>query len=142
MNQKFPSKYSNGKEVSPAQYVAEIVCERIAKKQNKDLHYRFWLNDDWAKEYKGQLAASYKLLKKYDVKAIIKALQSAGGLKIYSLRAPHLVAMIDREQKILDSKPEPTIKKIDRNFLDKGKTEIKPTNILDKLRDLDGGTTR
>ena len=142
MTKKFPSKYSNGKSVNAAQYIAELICERIAKRTKRDLHYRFWVNSDWEKEYKGQLAASYKLLKKYDVKAIINALQTSGGSKIYSLRAPHLVAMIDKEQKILDSTPEPTIKKIDRNFLDKGKIDIKPTNILDKLRDLDGGTTR
>jgi hypothetical protein len=142
MNQKFPSKYSNGKNVSAAQYIAEIVCERVAKKQNKDLHYRFWVNDEWAKEYKGQLAASYKLLKQYDAKAIINALQTPSGRKIYSLRAPHLSAMIDKEQKILDSQPELQVKKIDRHLLNKGKTEVKPSNILDKLRDIDGGSTR
>jgi hypothetical protein len=142
MNSKYPSKYSNGKTVSAAQYIAEIVCERIAKKQNRDLHYRFWVNEEWAKEYKGQLAASYKLLKQYDAKAIINALQTSGGRKIYSLRAPHLSAMIDKEQKILDSQPKPEVKKIDRNLFDKGKIEIKKNNILDKLRDIDGGSTR
>jgi len=35
-NNLFPSKYSNGKSVTAAQYIAEFICERIAKKQNKD----------------------------------------------------------------------------------------------------------
>ena len=41
------SKYSNGKEVSDAQYITEIICEKKAKREKKDLHYRFWLNKEW-----------------------------------------------------------------------------------------------
>ena len=44
MQNKYPSKYSNNKTVSAAQYITEIICEKKAKREGKDLHYIFWLN--------------------------------------------------------------------------------------------------
>jgi hypothetical protein len=140
---KYPSKYSNGKEVSAAQYIAEMICERIAKKNKKDLHYRFWISNEWEKEYKGQIGAAHKLLKQYDFKDIVKGLNSASGSKIYSLRAPHLPDIIERTKKINDNKPTVEPKTIQRNLLDKGKTEVKTKNsIIDKLKEIDDGITR
>lgn len=141
MSKKYPSKYSNGKEVSAAQFISEMVCERLAKKDKKDLHYRFWLSDEWQKEYKGQIAAANKLLRKYDPKAIINALLSTSGQKIYSLRAPHLIGIIEQAAKKLESE-KPKEKIIERNLFDKGKINNKSSNILDKLKELDDGFTR
>lgn len=142
MSDKYPSKYSNGKFVSAAQYIAEMVCERIAKKDKKDLHYRFWLSEEWEKEYKGQITAANKLLKKYSAKGIINGLLSTKGLKIYSLRAPHLIAIIEESEKILLSKPSITKQKnIDRNLFDTGKKTVSKTSILDKLKEIDNGFT-
>jgi hypothetical protein len=39
---KYLSKYSNGKTVSAAQYITEIICENKAKRDKLDLH---WLLD-------------------------------------------------------------------------------------------------
>lgn len=140
---KYPSKYSNGKEVSAAQYLAELVCERVAKKNKKDLHYRFWLNKEWEKEYKGQIAAANKLLRRYDLTFIIQALKTDKGQKIYSLRAPHLEPMIEQmESRGQKEKETIQVKNIERNFFDKGKESKKTTNILDKLKEIDNGTTR
>jgi hypothetical protein len=136
----FLSKYSNGKSVTAAQYIAEFICERIAKKQNKDLHFRFWLSTEWEKEYKGQIAAAHKLLKKYTYRQIIDGLLSSRGLKIYSLRAPHLDGIIQQAVKHQKSVPPP--KNIQRNLLDTGKKEINQKNILDKLKEIDNGTSR
>lgn len=133
----YPSKYSNGRNVTPAQYIAELVCERVAKKLNKDLHYRFWVNPEWEKEYSGQIAAAYKLLKAFDDKAIVNGLLTAQGLKIYSLRAPHLIDIIKKQQAILDNTPKPKPQIIERNFLATGRINTVRHNILDKLKDLD-----
>lgn len=138
----YPSKYSNGKTVSAAQYIAELICERKAKKQKKDLHYRFWLSEEWEKEYKGQIAAAHKLLKKYDAAAIIEALNSIQGIKIYSLRAPHLDDIILKVSESRAKRPQPKLKNIERNLFDKGRVETKKTNILDKLKEIDNGPTR
>ena len=139
---EYPSKYSNGKTVSAAQYIAEFICERLAKRQKKDLHYRFWLSKEWEKEYKGQIAAAYKWLKKYDSKVIINALSSQAGSKIYSLRAPHLGDIIEKADKLEKSKPLPEVKTIQRNLLDKGRKDNKYNNILDKLKEIDNESTR
>lgn len=138
---EYPSKYSNGKMVSEAQYIAEFICERKAKKLKVDLHYRFWLSKEWEKEYKGQIAAAHKLLKKYDCKSIIKALNSTQGIKIYSLRAPHLGDIIDKVISQNSNQPAPKPKNIERHFFDKGVVENKKINILDKLKEIDNGTT-
>lgn len=136
---KFPSKYSNGKEVTPAQYLAELICERLAKKKKKDLHYRFWLSPDWEKEYKGQITAANKLLSRFDIKYIIAALSTYHGQKIYSLRAPHLADIITRES----NKPQPSVEtvdvpKIQRNIQTYGRNNIKHS-IVDKLKDIEDG---
>lgn len=138
---RYPSKYSNGKLVSAAQYISEMICERIAKKDKRDLHYRFWLSSEWEKQYKGQIAAANKLLKKYDYKSIVAALLSPVGQKIYSLRAPHLEDIIEKEhQKI--SKQIQSSTNIERNLFEEGKTKTTKRTIIDKLKEIDDGTSR
>jgi hypothetical protein len=134
---KYASKYSNGKSVSSAQYITELICENKAKKDKKDLHYRFWTTKSWEKYYKDQIATAYKLLKKYDAKAIISALKSTQGQKIYSLRAPFLepiivemVQKINAENTILSKELDRTEKKTFRNNHQK-------TNIISRLKDLE-----
>lgn len=138
---KYPSKYSNGKEVTAAQYIVEMICERIAKRNKKDLHYRFWVSKEWEKEYKGQIASAHKLLKKYDFSDIVNALKSTDGAKIYSLRAPHLSDIIDKTVSIRQSQPVIETKNIERNLLNKGIIKANKNTILDKLKELDNGIT-
>lgn len=138
---KYPSKYSNGKEVTAAQYIVEMICERIAKRNKKDLHYRFWMSKEWEKEYKGQIASAHKLLQKYDFSDIVNALKSTDGIKIYSLRAPHLSDIIDKTVSIRQNQPAMKTKNIERNLLNKGITKSNKNTILDKLKELDNGIT-
>jgi Fe2+ or Zn2+ uptake regulation protein len=136
-SKKYPSKYSNGKTISPAQYITEIICEKKAKIDKKDLHYRFWLNPIWEKFYKDQIASAYKLLKKYSDTAIIKALNSAKAEKIYSLRAPHLIPIIEQEQVACEQKNNELSIQLSRpkNVLFRNTKTDK--NIISKLKDLD-----
>ena len=137
MNNKYISKYSNNKEVSAAQYITEIICEHYAKKNKLDLHYRFWTHKDWASYYRNQIGSANKLLKKYDCKAIIRALNSPKSLKIYSLRAPHLIAIIEQEQEKLKSENTSLNNSYERKENNKymiGKTK---KNIISKLKDLE-----
>ena len=138
---KYPSKYSNGKEVTAAQYIVEMICERIAKRNKKDLHYRFWMSKEWEKEYKGQIASAHKLLQKYDFSDIVNALKSTDGIKIYSLRAPHLSDIIDKTVSIRQNQPAMKTQNIERNLLNKGITKSNKNTILDKLKELDNGIT-
>jgi len=140
---KYPSKYSNGKDVSAAQYITELICEKKAKLNKKDLHYRFWTNKEWSGFFRNQIGSANKLLKQYDELAIIKALTSQEAQKIYSLRAPHLAPIIEREQAKLQqekSKPTMDIKRVDANInivVPRMGGKTGKTNIINLLKDLE-----
>jgi hypothetical protein len=138
---KYISKYSNGKSVSAAQYITEIICEHLAVKEKRDLHYRFWVSPQWAKFYKSQIFTANVLLKTYNSKAILNALNNIKAKNIYSLRAPHLIDLIIAEQKKLDIQQttKQEMKPINRqkNSLGKIQKSNKASSILDRLKDLD-----
>ena len=87
----YESAYGGGA-ISPAQYLTEVICARISKRDNKELPVKFWNNPIWAKVFKQQIAAANSLLKKYLMKSIMDAL--AKEKTAYSLRAPWLVLAI------------------------------------------------
>lgn len=139
---KYPSKYSNGKTVSAAQYITEMICEKKAKFEKKDLHFRFWTSKEWSAFYRNQIATANALLKKYSETAIIRALSSSLSDRIYSLRAPSLINTIKQQEKLIESKngQEKVSVNIKRHTDNLGKTEKRKTNLLDKLKDIDDGT--
>jgi hypothetical protein len=138
MCDKYLSKYSNGKEVSQAQFITEIICERKAQKDKLDLHYRFWVHNKWATFFRNQIGSAHKLLKTYSAKAIIRALNTDQGKKIYSLRAPHLPAIIEQQE--INIKQENTNLSLTIERKDNITFGIKSPvskNIISKLKDLD-----
>lgn len=139
MAKKYISKYSNNKEVGAAQYITELICENKAKKDKLDLHYRFWLNKEWASYYRNQISSAYKLVKKYDDVAIVRALKNPKAIKIYSLRAPHLIPIIEEEQTKLDNENKNLTIELTRiedvKFSSVPKSRTK--NIVSKLKDID-----
>ena len=136
MTDQYLSKYSNGKYVSAAQYITELICENKAIKDKCDLHYRFWLTKKWAMYYRNQIASAHKLLEKYRANAIIKALKDTDGKKIYSLRAPHLVDIIQRYEDQIDSENTTLTKNLDRTERVSFRSQSQKT-ILSKLKDID-----
>ena len=124
--------------VSAAQYITELICENKAKQDRSDLHYRFWLNKEWAGYYRNQIASSRKLLTKYEPKAIILALTSKAASRIYSLRAPHLPAIIEKEQAKLNSQNTEISKPIDRT-IDSSlfRQTVNKQSIISRLKDID-----
>lgn len=137
----YPSRYSNGKEVSAAQYITELICEHKARMDKLDLHYRFWTNNKWSRYYRDQIASANKLLTKYDAKAIIRALNDKKAEKIYSLRAPHLTAIIEQYQQMLVVEQSTENKQIEINRPDQAtfRTKNQSKNIISKLKELDDG---
>jgi hypothetical protein len=134
---KYISKYSNDKEVSAAQYITELICENKAIKDKLDLHYRFWLNKKWAFYYKNQIASAHKLLTKYSAKAIILALRHSDARKIFSLRAPHLPAIIERMENELASQNTNLTIDFDRNLKTTFRANKQAKNIISKLKELE-----
>lgn len=135
---KYISKYSNGKYVSPAQYITEMICENKAKIDKKDLHYRFWLNKEWSVFFRNQIATANKLVKTYGDKAVIKALKNDKASRIYSLRSPVLLDIIKKEAFILSQQQPPVPKNYDRNIdISKRRNLRTSKNIRSKLEDID-----
>lgn len=135
---KYISKYSNGKYVSPAQYITEMICENKAKIDKKDLHYRFWLNKEWSAFFRNQIATANKLVKTYGDKAVIKALKNDKASRIYSLRSPVLLDIIKKEAFILSQQQPPMSKNYDRNIdISKRRNLRTSKNIRSKLEDID-----
>jgi hypothetical protein len=137
---KYVSKYSNNKEVTAAQYITEMICENKAKKDKTDLHYRFWTNKKWSFFYRNQITSANKLLEKYSDKAIIRALKEQYANNIYSLRAPHLIPIIELQEKILASENKELTIDLTRikdvKFEQSNKKSF-TKNIINKLKDLD-----
>jgi hypothetical protein len=134
---QYPSKYSNGKLVTAAQYITEIICEKRAKSTKKDLHFRFWTNKEWSKFYRDQIASANKLLQKFSDTAIIRALNNYKAEKIYSLRAPFLIPIIESEEEILKSENTELSLNLNRPETVTFGISNKKQNIISKLKDLD-----
>jgi len=137
MSNTYPSKYSNGKTVSAAQFITEIICENKARKDKLDLHYRFWTHSTWAKFYRNQIASANKLVKQYGPKPIIKALQDDKGKNIYSLRAPFLIPIIEKYKNLIESENTDFTLEINRNDRQSFRQPVKKRNIISKLKELD-----
>jgi hypothetical protein len=137
---KYISKYSNNKEVSAAQYITEMICEKKAKVFKLDLHYRFWTNKEWSAYYRNQIASANKLLKTYSSKAIVNALKSPQASKIYSLRAPTLTSIIKHEEAKLEQENTTLKQEYDRKDNAKFAKNRNKKNIISKIKDLDDGT--
>lgn len=136
-NKKYLSKYSNGKTVSIAQYITEIICEHKAAKDKKDLHYRFWTTPYWSRFYRDQIASAITLLKSYEAEDIIGALRDDRGKKIYSLRAPFLKPIIEEISEQNKKKNQVLSKEFDRTEKINFRKHIPSTNIISKLEDLE-----
>lgn len=135
----YPSKYAGDGYVTPAQYITEIICEKLAKRNKKTLPLKFWENEEWSKFYRQQIIVANGLLKIYSDKAIVAALKNKKAWSIYSLRAPHLDAIIQEEEaKIKKVTTENVIEVSDKDTLTHRQTENKPS-IISKLRKLDNG---
>lgn len=116
---KYPSLYSPGGWVREDQYIIELICEKKAKLDKKDLPVQFWKQKEWEKFFKSQLRICQKLLKKYPAKAIISALKDKRSWSIYSLYAPwfeDIVKSHDNKQiSVKEEKPQMTQGSFRRN---------------------------
>lgn len=134
---KYPSKYSNNKTVTSAQYIVELICENKAKIEKRDLYFRFWTNSEWSKYYRDQISTANKLIKKYSDKAIIQALKSPRASKIYSLRAPHLIPIIEQEEELIRSQNTTISKEYNRSENKKFDKKQSHKSIISKLKELE-----
>jgi hypothetical protein len=137
---RYPSRYSPGGFVTEAQYIIELVCERLAQKQKKDLPVRFWNLPEWKLIFAGQLRATHALLKKYSAKAIINIIKEK---KIDNIRTKWVEPMIAQEQIILNTlktkeNVSDAVEKVRAQEMKLPEKQVKKTR-LGALMELDNG---
>jgi len=154
MDQKNSKKYksiSTGQQCNGAQYIAEMVCLRKAERENKgSLAYKFWNRGD---DYKTQIRAASKLIKKYSEEAVLKYLNSPRGKNVYSLGFLHkskkfvlnldfVKEGVEKAQEQLDKeakKPKKVVEKLEGKFMSR-QSMPKNKTLLSKLRKSDGSS--
>lgn len=92
----YPSRFGGGF-LAKGQYLAENMCDRAAKKTGLRLPERFW-EKEWKSNFYIQLKYANGLLRKYSLEAIIAALRSGPGKKVYSLGAVWFEPLIAAEE--------------------------------------------
>jgi hypothetical protein len=98
---RYKSKFGGGF-ITAAQFLAEMMCERVEGRKGKHLRWKFWDLPAWKKRYLAQVLQAQRLLKEYDASAIFRALRTREGKVVYSLSAKFLLPMIVAEQDKLD----------------------------------------
>lgn len=97
---RYESKFAPDTFVTEAQYLAEIACERWYRRESVTLPIRFWESDSFKKEFMKQIILANRLLKKYDCKTILRALNSKDGLRTFSLcQTPYFKRLLEIEKK-------------------------------------------
>src|SRR5687768_14677129 len=98
----FRSSYGGGW-ITAQQLLAEVICARIARRDNVELVEGFWKSPRWSRECRLQLVLAASLLKEFSVAAVLAALKTTRGKRLYSLGLKSvLVPLIQAEQERLD----------------------------------------
>ena len=130
---------STGEYCTGAQYISEMMCQRMAENNNEgSLAYKFWNTKKWQKTYQLQIIVANRLTDKYDERAIIAALKSKEGKKIYSLRFPNIEELIEGHESLIDKGEGKTISTEPNSSEAKPRKPFGEKSKIQKLRDLDG----
>jgi hypothetical protein len=130
---------STGEYCTCAQYIAEIMCTRMAQKENEGTQsYKFWNTKKWKKTYSFQVILANRLAATYSCAAIVKAINSKELSRAYSLRYPNIEAVIQKYQKIIESEKK-DIAIIDIQETPKSRSSsYGKKSSLQRLRNIDG----
>ena len=130
---------SSGDYITCAQYVAEVMCSRMAEKENVGSQaHKFWNLPKWKKHYQYQVVLANRLVKKYPEAAIVKAINSPECKRMYSLRFPPLESIIQKYQKIIERQSQDSTTIEVREDASRRSRRYGKRTSLQKLRDIDG----
>ena len=73
----FTSMFGADSQITAAQYIAEILCNRSYQNGNLNINLpdKFWKEEEWARYFRGQITMINKLLKDYHIVALLKTLR-------------------------------------------------------------------
>ncbi len=135
---RYQSRYSPNGYVHAAQYITELICEKKAQIDKKELPFKFWELKEWLKFYRYQVILANRLVKKYGEHAIISALRDNRTWKTYSLRSPFLEKIIQEYHRQAELSRK-IAKEVEYDFSEK-KTFDSNNNkksIISRLKDLE-----
>jgi hypothetical protein len=136
---RYPSRYSPQGWVSSYQYVTELICEKKAQQDHKELPIKFWEIKEWRSFYRYQITLATSLIKKYSEEAVIAALKDRRCYRTYSLRAPFLKPIIEEHYKKQEEEKaaRKDIPSYDCDGKDNFSSNNKKRSILSDLEDLE-----
>jgi len=136
---RYKSRYSPDAYVTAAQYIIELVCEKKAKFDSTELPIKFWNLPAWRTFFTKNLRRVHKLLREFDEKAVINALNLKCFGNSYSIFTERFLDLVTQEQGKIDQLVVQQVspQEINRNTVDSKPRphKIKP-NLLTKLDDI------
>ena len=132
---------STGDFCTAAQYIAEIICQRIADKDKLGtLAYKFWNQDKWKKTYIRQVSLANKLVKEYG-DDFVRFIKSKSGKFIISLGMRDIKQRFEKFRKTLD-KPDSDdtieVKKSERLEY-KSRQSFGSKTLVQRIKEVDNG---
>lgn len=132
---------STGDFCTAAQYIAEIICQRIADKNKLGtLAYKFWNQDKWKKTYIRQVSLANKLVKEYG-DDFVRFIKSKSGKFVLSLGMRDIKQRFEKFRKTLDN-PDPDdtieVKKSERLEY-KPRQSFGSKTLVQRIKEVDNG---
>lgn len=126
MSKNYDSNYTD-KKITAAQYIAEVCCERKAKKEGKKLPQNFWNLSEWKVFFLRQHTLANKLLKMYGEAATIQGIGRKEVKWAYSLNLPAIAKAIESIAKIQKDEVIEEVQSVEI------RTETKQKSLLDLI---------
>lgn len=138
------SKYrspSTGEPCTAAQYIAEIICQRIANKEKVGtLTYKFWNQPKWKKIYIRQVSLANKLIKDYG-DDFVRFIKGKSGNWILSLGARDVRKKFEQFRSTLkEAKPTKVEEPIEKAVF-KSRRSFGSKTIFQKIKEIDNDTS-
>jgi hypothetical protein len=134
---RYPSRYSPKGWVSAPQYITELICEKKAQKEKKELPIRFWEIKEWKSYFRYQITLANKLINEFGEDAVVAALKDPRCWSTYSLRAPRVSEIAKEKQLSEVDRPKDTEYNINESTEVRHKTNNSKKSIISRLKDLD-----
>ena len=133
---------STGDFCTPAQYVAELICQKQATHEKAGtLPYKFWNLPKWKSIYIRQVSLANKLIKEYGEEPVIKFTKSKVGSKTISLGARNVKKEIEKIKFALDNAPKrDTIEVIEsKESIYQSRKSFGAKTLFQRLKEIENG---
>jgi len=130
MSAIYQSKYTD-KLVSASQILVEKLMEKIAKKDKKTLPIKFWELPQYTKVFVRHIVGANKLLKKYPVEVILKALEDPAANWILYFEHKKLPSICDKYASKDAVKKEEKIVAVD--VMQRPRQQVNKNGLLERL---------